>query len=106
MLSALTLNECQIKGLARSNDTKILVENNKRFTDGVDDCVCKGPGVLDVGELFLKHGGDPRGGREPAELSVPDAPNRCRRSLIPIMFGRRHKSIPALNSDFHVSPLL
>ena len=70
------VNESQLLGfgMTRSNDAKILTENNERFTDGVDDCVCKCPGVLDVGELFLEHGGDPRRAGVYRTL-IPGAPN-------------------------------
>jgi hypothetical protein len=47
--------ECRIEGAARSNDTKILIENNERFSDRVHNGICKYPGVLDVGELLLEH---------------------------------------------------
>src|ERR1700737_4411695 len=58
--------ECQIEGLARSNNTKILIENNERFSDGVQDSVSKFPGVRDVGELFSRHAKTlPRGGSLP-----------------------------------------
>jgi hypothetical protein len=62
--------ECQIEGLARSDDTKILIENNEGFSDRVHDSMCKFPGVLDVGELFSKHAAT-LAGRESTELSVP-----------------------------------
>src|SRR5438270_9932889 len=47
--------ESQIKRVVRSNDTKILIEDNDRFSDRLHDSMCKYPGVLDVGELFSKH---------------------------------------------------
>jgi hypothetical protein len=59
--------ECQIERSARSNDPKILIEHNERFSNRVDDSVCKYPGILDLGELFSEHvsehgGHPPRGG--------------------------------------------
>src|ERR1700730_4180800 len=54
--------ECQIEGLARSDNTKVLIENNERFSDGVQHSVCKFPGVRDVGKLFSKHVESLRGG--------------------------------------------
>jgi hypothetical protein len=70
--------EGQLEGLARGNDTKILIENDERLSNRVHDGMCKYPGVLDVGELLSEHGKTPRG-RESTELSVPGATNRCRR---------------------------
>jgi hypothetical protein len=64
--------ERQIEGLARGNDAKILIKNNKRFPDGVDDSVCKLPGVLDVSELLSKDGETPSG-RESKSLARPVA---------------------------------
>ena len=75
--------ERQIERSTRSNDPKILIEHNERFSNRVDDSVRKYPGILDLGELFSEHvsehGGHPRRGRESTELSVSGAPIRCRR---------------------------
>src|SRR5258705_9914460 len=62
--------ERQIERSARSNNPKILIEHNERFSNRVDDSVRKYPGILDLGELFSEHvsehGGNPRrGGRQP-----------------------------------------
>src|SRR6202023_2028024 len=58
--------ERQIERSARSNDPKILIEHNERFSNRVDDSVRKYPGILDLGELFSEHvsehGGHPRRG--------------------------------------------
>ena len=55
---------------------KILIEHNERFSNRVDDRMRKYPGILDLGELFSKHV-TTLAGRESAELSVSNAPNRC-----------------------------
>jgi hypothetical protein len=47
--------ERQIERSARSNDPKILIEHNERFSNCVDDSVRKYPGILDIGELFSEH---------------------------------------------------
>jgi hypothetical protein len=47
--------ERQIERSARSNDPKILIEHNERFSNRVDDSVRKYPGILDIGELFSEH---------------------------------------------------
>src|ERR1700730_14164229 len=47
--------ECQIERSARSNNPKILIEHNERFSNRVDDSVRKYPGILDLGELFSEH---------------------------------------------------
>src|SRR5258707_1729630 len=67
--------ECQIERSARSNDTKILIEHNERFSNRVDDSVRKYPGILDLGELFSEHvsehSGHPRrGGSQPNSQSA------------------------------------
>src|ERR1700694_3994912 len=66
--------ERQIERSARSNDPKILIEHNERFSNRVDDGVRKYPGILDLGELFSEHvsehGGHPRIRGELTELSV------------------------------------
>jgi hypothetical protein len=66
--------ECQIEGLARCNDTKILIENNERFSDRVHDSVGEFQGVLDVGELFSKHVESLAGGAGSYRTLSPDAP--------------------------------
>src|ERR1700730_719496 len=77
----------QIERSARSNDPKILIEHNERFSNRVDDSVRKYPGILDLGELLsehvFEHDGPPsphRGGSL-AELLVSEAPIRCRRLI-------------------------
>src|ERR1700722_13286930 len=70
--------EGQIERSARGHDPKILIEHDKRFSNRVDDRARKFPGVLDLGELFTKHGDNPRR-RESTELSVFGEPNRSRR---------------------------
>src|ERR1700731_358258 len=47
--------EGQIERPARSNDPKILIEYNERFSNRVDDSVRKYPGILDLGELLSEH---------------------------------------------------
>jgi len=47
--------ERQIERSARSNDPKILIEHNERFSNRVDDRVRKYPGILDLGELLSEH---------------------------------------------------
>ena len=44
--------ERQIERSARSNDPQILIEDNERFSNRVDDSVRKCPSILDLGELF------------------------------------------------------
>jgi hypothetical protein len=66
--------ECRIEGAARSNDTKILIENNERFSDRVDDGICKHPGVLDVGELLLEHAETLVGARSLPNSQSPPRP--------------------------------
>src|ERR1700694_3886524 len=56
--------ERQIERSARGNDTKLLIEHNKRFSNRINDSVRKCPSILDLGELFTEHvsehGGHPR----------------------------------------------
>jgi len=58
--------EREIERPARSNDPKILIEHNERFSNRLDDSVCKYPSIPDPGELFSEHiseyGGHPRRG--------------------------------------------
>src|SRR6476660_9714957 len=68
--------ERQIERSARSNDPKILIEDNKRFSNRVDDSVRKYPGILDLGKLLSEQVGCPR---ESTQLSVRGAPICCRR---------------------------
>ena len=70
--------EFQIERLARSNDTKILIENDQRLSNRIHDGVRKYPSVLDVNELFSEHV-KTLAGAGVTGLSVPGAPNRCRR---------------------------
>ena len=42
--------ERQIERSARSNDPQILIEDNERFSNRVDDSVRKYPGILDLRE--------------------------------------------------------
>lgn len=65
--------ECQIEGLACSDDTKVLIENNERFSDRIHDSVSKFPGVLDVVNCFLNMWRPSRGRGVYRTLS-PDAP--------------------------------
>ena len=44
--------ECQIERSARGNDPQILIEDNERFSNRVDDSVRKYPGILDLGKLL------------------------------------------------------
>src|ERR1700681_3065799 len=74
--------ERQVERSARSNNPKILIEHDERFSNRIDDSVRKYPGILDLGELFSEHvseHGDTLVGRESTELSVLGAPIRCRR---------------------------
>ena len=47
--------ERQIERSARSNDPKILIEHNERFSNRVDDSMRKYPSIPDLGELFSEH---------------------------------------------------
>jgi hypothetical protein len=64
--------ECQIEGLACGNDTKILIENNERFSNRIHDSVSKFPSFMDVGELFSKHVETLAGAG-----SLPNSQSRC-----------------------------
>jgi hypothetical protein len=47
--------ERQIERSARSNDTKLLIEHNDRFSNRIDNSVRKCPSILDLGELLSEH---------------------------------------------------
>src|ERR1700736_4887743 len=47
--------ESRIEGAARCYDTKILIENDERFSDRVYYSMCKYPRVLDGDELLFEH---------------------------------------------------
>ena len=103
--------EGQIERSARSNDSKILIEHNERFSNRVDDCVRKYPGILDLGELssehVSEHGWTPGIlGRESTELSVWGAPIRCLRWFhhIPTMYGRRRYLMPLKGAKPFILP--
>src|ERR1700722_1108824 len=93
--------ERQIERMACSNDLKILIEHNERFSNRIDNSVRKYPGILDLGELFSKHV-TTLAGRESAELSVSCVPNPLLKIVepIPIMPGGRHIStVPAIQNS-------
>ena len=71
--------ECQVERSARSNDPKILIEHNERFSNRVDDSVRKYPGILDLWKLFpehvSEHGGHPLWGGSLANSQSPARPS-------------------------------
>src|SRR5580704_5165576 len=54
--------ERQIERSARGNDTKLVIENNERFSNRIDNSVRKCPSILDRGELLSKHVTTSQGG--------------------------------------------
>lgn len=69
--------ECQIEGLARGNDTKILIENDGRLSNRIHECASIQASWTSV-NCFLNMETLSRGGGVYRTLSL-GAPNRCQR---------------------------
>src|SRR5260370_21464288 len=94
--------ERQVERSARSNDPKILIEHNERFSNRVDDSVRKYPGILDLGELFSEHvsehGGHPRrgGGLSNSQPRPRPSPAEDSSYFIPIFSVLPRNSAPLI----------
>src|ERR1700686_4350775 len=69
--------ERQVERSARSNNPKILIEHDERFSNRVDDSVRKYPGILDLGELFSEHVSEHEWTPSDLEKSLRNKPKLC-----------------------------
>jgi hypothetical protein len=91
--------ECQIKRAARSEDTQILVEDQKRLSDSIHDSLCQCPGLAIFSERLTVRRHVPFGFAAAfVATNVPvidfraaplSAPQRCRRPPKPGWSGSR-----------------
>src|SRR4029453_14371585 len=90
--------ERQIERSARSNDPQILIEDNERFSNRVDDSVRKYPRILDLGKLLSEHVsehvGYPRRGGSLRNSQSAARPSAAEDSCTPTICYQRRNLMP------------